>query len=222
MTSLVVIVLPIVLSLGYWQLSRGAEKRSMEMDYLSQLTALPVAPQAGVLQQRFKRIQLRGRFTDQAFLVDNQVANGRVGYWLVQVFDEVGGLRLLLNRGFVKAPRSRAELPQITNPGNDLRLIGAVWPFTGLVPVLDDDTWLQGWPKRVQRLDVARMAALVDALAVEIRLEPGQPGVDLAAPFAQLLNDAKHKGYAATWFGLGLTLVVLYLIYGFRNRQQEN
>ena len=160
MTGLVVVVFPIVLGLGYWQLSRGAEKRSMEMDYLSQLTALPVAPEAGALQQRFKRIQLRGRFTEQAFLVDNQVANGRVGYWLVQAFDEVGGLRLLLNRGFVEAPLGRGKLPHISNPGDDVRLIGAVWPFTGLVPVLDDDTWLQGWPKRVQRLDVARMAGV--------------------------------------------------------------
>ncbi len=218
MTALVVMVLPIFLSLGYWQLSRAAEKRSMEVDYLAQLTALPVRPENGALSQRFKRIRLQGRFTDQAFLVDNQIASGRVGYWLIQAFDEVGGRRLLLNRGFVEAPASRADLPEVNKPQGQLRLIGAVWPFTGLVPVLDDDAWPQGWPKRVQRLDVIRMAALVEAESVEIRLEPGQPGVERAAPFAQLLNDARHRGYAATWFALGFTLVVLYLIYGFKNR----
>ena len=97
-----------------------------------------------------------------------------------------------------------------------VEVIGAVWPFTGLVPLLDDDAWQGGWPKRVQRLDVERMAVAIEGSAVEIRLEPGQPGVVVAAPFAAVLSDAMHRGYAVTWFGLALALVGCYVFFGLK------
>ena len=100
-------------------------------------------------------------------------------------------------------------------------VVGAVWPFLGLLPVYDEDAWAAGWPKRVQRMEITRMAKEADAVAVEIRLEPGQPGVAQAAPFASVLSDAKHRGYASTWFGLALVLSVGYVIFGIRSARGE-
>jgi cytochrome oxidase assembly protein ShyY1 len=60
------------------------------------------------------------------------------------------------------------------------------------------------------------MAALVDAYPIELRLELGQPGVLAAAPFAQNFSDEKHRGYALTWYGLSVTLVLGFIIYGFK------
>lgn len=217
MSLFALIMLPTVISLGFWQLSRGAEKRSMEMDYLNQLTALPVTIDRMEAAKRFQRVRFHGQFGDEIFLVDNQVHEGRTGYWIVQVFDTTSGMRLLVNRGFIAAPRRRDELPSVSVPMGRIELVGTLWPFTGLIPVLDDDAWPAGWPKRVQRLDVARMAATVEAQALEIRLEPGQPGVETAAPFAKVLSDAKHMGYAATWFGLALVLTAGYVAFGFKN-----
>ncbi len=217
MTLFTVVLLPTVVALGFWQLSRGAEKRAMEMDYLAQLTALPSAAANVDEPLRFQRIRLRGRFGDAVFLVDNQIHQGRTGYWIVQVFDEVSGRRYLVNRGFIQAPALRDELPQIVSPKGDVEVVGAAWPFTGLIPVLDDDVWPAAWPKRVQRLDIARMAEQVAAVPHEIRLEPGQPGVLQAAPFATLLSDDKHMGYAATWFGLAVALVSGFVIFGLKN-----
>lgn len=194
----------------------------MEMDYLGQLTALPRS--AAELDEpiRFQRIKLKGRFGDAVFLVDNQIHQGRTGYWIVQVFDDQSGTRYLVNRGFIQAPQLRSELPRIEVPPGEVELIGTVWPFTGLIPVLDDDTWPDTWPKRVQRLDIVRMAASVDAMAHEIRLEPGQPGVQQAAPFAAVLSDAKHQGYAATWFGLAVALLTGFVIFGYKNAQSQS
>lgn len=224
MTSFVVVLLPLLISFGIWQLARGAEKRSMETDYLVQLTALPLAPTAQALQARFQRVRLRGQFGLETFLVDNQISNGRTGYWLVQTFDDASGQRFLTNRGFVAAPKLRSELPVLhqvmPQPEGPVSIIGTVWPYTGLIPLLDDDPWDLQWPTRVQRLDVARMAKVTGAVPVEIRLEPGQPGVEVAAPFAQVLSDAKHRGYAATWFGLAVALVVGYGVFGTRHARQ--
>ena len=217
MTLFTLLLLPVVVSLGFWQLSRGAEKRGMEMDYLTQLTALPLA--AGEAQQpgRFQRIKLSGRYGDEIFLVDNQIYQGRTGYWIVQVFDDASGLRFLVNRGFIEGPQLRSELPAVATPTGEVEVIGTVWPFTGLIPVLDDDVWGAEWPKRVQRLDIHRMAASVGAVEHEIRLEPGQIGVQHAAPFAAVLSDDKHLGYAATWFGLAAALLTGFAVFGIKN-----
>ena len=164
----------------------------------------------------FQRLRLVGQFGKAVFLVDNQVQAGRPGYWIVQAFDDNAGRRFLVNRGFVLAPPTRDQLPAVPAPAGEVTLLGVVWPFTGLVPLLDEDPWGEGWPKRVQRLDVARMGEAADAEPVEVRLEDGQPGVTIAAPFATVLSDAKHRGYAATWFGLAGALCVLFAVFGFR------
>ena len=65
------------------------------------------------------------------------------------------------------------------------------------------------------------MAAVVDAAPVEVRLEPGQTGVTKAAPLASVLSDAKHLGYAATWFGLAAALLILYVIYGLKRAREQ-
>ena len=102
---------------------------------------LPESPTATGLATPFQRLRLSGLFSEEIFLVDNQVADGRTGYWVVQLFEDQSGARLLVNRGFVVAPRLRAELPLISTPPGPVSLKGVVWPFTGLIPVLDDDIW---------------------------------------------------------------------------------
>jgi len=222
MTLFVLILLPIVLTLGVWQLSRGAEKRALESDYLDRLTSLPVQAAEFDPNVRFQRVKLSGEFQQQIFLVDNQVLNGKIGYWVLQLFNEAQGSRFIVNRGFLAAQARRDQLPEVPLVEGRVELVGVVWPYTGLIPVLDDDPWPQTWPKRVQRLDIKRMAQLLSAEPVEVRLEPGQAGVLQAAPFAQVLSDAKHRGYAATWFGLAITLLVGYLYLGIRNAREND
>ncbi|XOV83848.1 MAG: SURF1 family protein [bacterium] len=221
MTLFVVLLLPLVLSLGVWQLSRGAEKRALEGDYLDRLTSLPVRAADFDPNVRFQRVKLSGELQPQIFLVDNQVLDGRTGYWVLQLFNEAQGRRFIVNRGFIAAGERRDQLPQVPVLPGRIELLGVAWPFTGLIPVLDDDPWSDSWPKRVQRLDIKRMAQVVSAEPVEIRLEPGQPGVIQAAPFAQVLSDAKHRGYAATWFGLAITLLTGYVFLGISNAREK-
>lgn len=222
MTLFVVILLPTVLTLGAWQLSRGAEKRALESDYLDRLTSLPVQAAEFDPNVRFQRVKLVGELQPQIFLVDNQIFNGKTGYWVLQLFTETQGRRFIVNRGFLAALARRDQLPEVPLLPGQVELLGVAWPYTGLIPVLDDDVWPETWPKRVQRLDIKRMAALLSAEPVEVRLESGQPGVLQAAPFARVLSDAKHRGYAATWFGLAITLLVGYVFLGIRNAREKN
>jgi surfeit locus 1 family protein len=214
MTALLIFMLPVLLSLGAWQLERGAQKRTLENQYLAKLTELPVAPSPEALSQPFQALRLSGRYHPEIFLLDNQVSNGNVGFWVYQVFsDHVHG-RLLINRGFV-ASAGRDSLPSIQTPTTDISMIATAWPQLGLIPVWGNQQWSASWPKVIQRANVDRMAQMADTWPVELRLEPGQPSVLEPAPFASRLTDDKHRGYAVTWFGLAVVLVLGYCYLGF-------
>jgi cytochrome oxidase assembly protein ShyY1 len=97
-----------------------------------------------------------------------------------------------------------------------------LWPDLGLIPLAGRDPWSSVWPKRVQRLNVARMASqLENVVAREVRLEAGQPGV-LAAPGLNVaVQPAKHTGYAVQWFALAGVLALGYVAYGSKNREKR-
>ena len=217
------LLLPILLSLGNWQVQRGALKRELETAYLEQLTRLPVdvvavlpSATSDLALPPFTRVRLSGRYGREMFFLDNQVSAGEVGYWLFQTFVAQDGSRWLVNRGFVAAPKDRSALPDVGTPQGEVTLVASSWPDLGLPPLFGEEIWSEVWPKRIQRKDLQRMSEAAKSLVAELRLEPGQPGVLQAAPFAEPLSDAQHRGYALTWFGLALALVGGFVVYGFR------
>ena len=227
MSLFVLILLPLLLALGNWQLQRGALKRDLETDYLQQLTQLPKdlqkvlfdsgAPVNGALPLApFARVRLSGRYGEEMFFLDNQISDKQVGYWLFQIFIMTDGDKVLVNRGFVAASSQRNVLPVVTTPENQVTIIASVWPDLGLPPLLKQQDWAPTWPKRIQRRELLRMAEAAQSWASELRLEPGQAGELQAAPFAEPLSDAKHRGYALTWFGLAVALVLGYIAFGLR------
>ena len=219
MTLFVLVFLPLTVSLGLWQLERAQEKRDMQTSYLSQLTMLPVAPSAELEMRDFMRLRLRGYLREEVFLVDNQVLARQAGYWVVQVLEQHDGQRWLVNRGYTQAPESRAELPDIQPVAEAVDVVGIVWPDTGLVPLLAGDPWSGNWPERVQRLNVTRMAEVTEARPFEIRLEQSALAMQ-PAPFVTVLSEDKHLGYAATWFGLAIALLALYIYSGIPRREK--
>lgn len=226
MTVFVAVMLPVVVSLGFWQLDRGAGKRLLEQRSLARLGMLPVAAPERVPNAPdtdFLRVRLRGRYeSGHHYLVDNRVQRGQPGYWVVTRFRARDGRVFLVNRGWIEAPASRDVLPSVDGPPEDVSITGVLWPDMGLPPLLAEDPWPTRWPRRVQRLDVARMAAQGQGAApVEVRLEAGQPGVLSAAPVDVDFHPERHSGYAIQWFALAVVLAVGYGVFGLRRRHRS-
>ena len=197
MTTLVVGLLPVVIALGVWQLSRAEEKRVLIEERYARMGALPLAE--GALEDGkplpFTRVRLAGRFDpERVFLMDNQIMEGSTGYVVLHVFVSDTGRRYLVNRGWIAAPPRRDELPDPGVPATRV-ITTLIWPFTGLQPTFEDDSWGGGWPKRIQRLELKRMAQVADlALAVELRLENGQIGMLTPLPDANDLKSRQEHG----------------------------
>lgn len=124
-TLVVVVLLPLLVSLGFWQLSRGAEKSALLQSYAERRAAEPMA--STELQHTedpaFRRVRLHGQFdAEHSLLLDNRQRDGKVGVELLQPFqDRATGLWLLVNRGWLPWPDRRTP-PSFTTPTQALSL----------------------------------------------------------------------------------------------------
>ena len=119
MTLFTLFFLPVLLSLGKWQLERASFKQNLEFEYLASIVSLPVnlndseEKTFGELKN-FTKIRAEGRYIDQLFYLDNQTTNGQVGYWVFQPFlTNRSRQNLMVNRGFIRAPVLRLSLIHI-------------------------------------------------------------------------------------------------------------
>jgi len=220
MTLLLVLLLPLLFRLGFWQLDRAAEKQAYENAYLQRQGMLAIDPPAQPLSLPYARVRLDGHYDNEAqYLLDNQIREGQVGYWTITRFVATDGRSWLVNRGWVAAGSRREILPDITISEDPVTIVAVIWPDTGLPPLLAEDKWDQDWPLRIQRLNIARMAAQLESTeAVELRLEEGQPGVLAPAPLLIHVRASKNIGYAVQWFGLAAVLTIGFIVYGFRRK----
>ena len=163
-----------------------------------------------------------GRYlSEQQFLIDNIVINGRVGYFVITPLELSGSNEVVLvNRGWIARSRENDVLPAIavsTEVRDITARIGRL-PRVALRPERAVRSG-QDWPK------VAVYPQLAD-LAAELG-RPVAGTVLLLAPEADagyLRNwrppekgSMMHYGYAFQWSALALTVLVI-LIYQLRKK----
>ena len=213
--------LPILLALGSWQLDRAAQKRSVE-DRLFDARAQLVRPTpAGAVgeQDHLSAVRLQGRFdAAHLVLVDNRTFGGRVGYEVFAPLAERGdGTAVLVGLGWVPAPPERSALPVVTLPAGLVSVTGLVDHRAGDVPTFGEDVET-GWPLRVQRLDVERIATLLDRPLAPwpVMADRGEAGVQQHVFDPVRMPSTTHTGYAVQWFGLAAVLLAGWVIVGVR------
>jgi len=221
MTIFVAVFLPLTVTLGFWQIDRGAQKRAIEEARLASFGALPLDESRLNDAPSYARLRIEGRYDErQQFLVDNHTRHGVPGYVVITPFDSVGGRRLLVNRGWVEAPASRKDLPAIPAPTDDVRIIGSLWSASATTK--DTSAWDDRWPKRIEQFDARRIADAVKATEpVEFRLEEDQPGSFEPIVLGEEMSSTRHIGYAVQWFAMACALVAAYVVLGVRRGREQ-
>jgi len=224
-TLAVALLLPLLLTLGFWQLSRAEEKRLLLAEYEAIRQAPPITAAelfAQAAPKEGQAVLLRGQFDDKrSLLLDNRTRAGRVGLELLQPFqDKDSKLWLLVNRGWLPWP-DRRKPPVFTTPVGEQQLIARVY--------LRKKSWFQRantrsdeWPQLIIEVEPQNLWQTLerDGLPWQLRLQDG------AAAYVtdwQVINmpPAKHTGYAVQWFALAATLVGLYLYLGRHNAEKN-
>lgn len=221
-TLLSLCFLPLLLSLGNWQLNRAAEKQQIQNQLDARLSGQPIrlsgeAPEAGALQI-YAPVRLLGFYTDEYFLLDNRTRNGRVGYEVLQVFETGSGdtpkARWLINRGWLPAGSHRSELPEVRYPLAAKVITGFLYPARiegqGVTP---PHSRIQS----PQELSTRQLA--LSQPAWQIRLSADSDTAFTTDWHLITTSPQKHTGYAVQWFAMATALLLLWLLTATNLRQ---
>ena len=125
-TLVVMALLPVLVSLGFWQLSRAEQKRVLLTRYAERQQAAPLTVNQliATAEPVFRRVQLRGHLdAKHSLLLDNRIRDGQPGVELLQPFqDQASGQWVLLNRGWLPWPNRRTP-PVFSTPQNILDVL---------------------------------------------------------------------------------------------------
>jgi len=224
----VVLLLPLLLGLGFWQLDRAAQKRAILDDLASRGEDLPLNSLPHELDPsvwRFRRVALGGHFDNAHTLyLDNRIYQGAAGYHLLTPLRLDDGRGVLVNRGWVRLGPTRDILPPVPRRDGRLTVSGQLdtAPGTGLRLGSDGpESW--SWPRVVQRVDMAVLERdLGYPLLPLLLLEDDNGDAELVREWRPVVfGPERHTGYAVQWFGLALTLLVLYIAAHTRRSNRD-
>jgi surfeit locus 1 family protein len=219
-TLLALVLLPVTVSLGQWQLRRADEKRALIAER-AEHQALPPVPLNQLPQEqsqlRYRRVALTGSFdAAHCFLLDNQVHQGHVGYEIICPFaDQAAAQRVLVSRGFIAAPSLRTQLPAIPAVAAPVNIYGEVYLPTGEQVLLADLQAAGSWPRVVQSAAVDYLKSQLDASQGNsfypwiVRLDADSPAVLERHWQVVNLSPEMHTGYAVQWLAMAATLVLI-------------
>jgi len=167
-TLAVVVLCPLLASLGFWQLDRAAQKRQLAEGFASgsETVSLDGASIAEAMAElpRYQRVGISGNYEGgRQFLLDNMIHDGMAGYQVLTPFLVEGSeVRVMVNRGWIPKAFGTSLLPDVGVGEGSRRIRGRITqlPRSGLERTAE--TWpLPEWPRVVQ---FPVMAELAEAL----------------------------------------------------------
>lgn len=220
-------VLALLLSLSVWQWHRAGEKREFlkQQEHALQQETLQlsniVEHNAEVL--RYRTVKVTGHYDgSQQFLVDNQVSNGKVGFFVLTPFILQGSTKaVLVNRGWIAANQDRNVLPDVDLKIHDtITITGRVNHFPPVgIKLNGAEIPTETKPSVVQVVDSAVLAHKLGYELFDFQLELN---ADEANGFkrdwhtATIMPPEQHIAYSLQWLGLAITWIVLFSVFRFK------
>lgn len=224
LTLLTALLLPLLLSLGFWQLRRADEKAALQEQYTARQFELPVALErlnAGEDLQ-YRQVEFSGRYDNaHNYLLDNRIHQGRAGYDLITPFVTDTQKVVLVNRGWLPQGATRQDLPALEAIEGRVTVRGTIYVPVGRQLTLGVINENESWPQVIQTLDPIPAGTLAgyrvaDVFPYSVRLADGAPGVLVRDWPIVSMTPERHQGYAVQWFAMATMLLGLYLYYSTR------
>jgi len=213
---LVLLMMPLLISLGYWQLDRAQEKREILAEFKSNRESQPVGFELLDTSKnlQYRQVQFVGELdASRRVLLDNRVRNGRPGYEIFEVLTLASSeLKILVNRGWVQASLDRNELPDVESVLGQVQLRGSLYKILRGGLQLDDGVRaVESWPGRVGWISTERAAELFadEFFAYQLRLDSDSIGALTTGWPTVSVQPEKHTAYAVQWFVMALVLLLL-------------
>jgi surfeit locus 1 family protein len=213
------VAIGVCLAAGNWQRGRMVQKEALGAQMSAAQAAVRVPLPEGVADWnawRFRAVEARGTFdASRQFLVDNKVHRGRAGYHVVTPLRLADGRAVLVDRGWIAAGATRAELPVVPVPEAAVVVHGRL-----NVPPADYVELAHSAPERGvwQNLDPARFATATGLEVLPVVIEVTQDAGDgLAREWPRPDAGAdKHRIYMLQWYAFAALAAGLWGWFAWR------
>lgn len=205
-------------TLGTWQLRRAEFKEQLAAEFAASLRAPAVSLEQAlevIPEKKFVPVQLRGHYmASPTLLLDNQVEERATGVAVFNGFVSTQGQRLLIARGFLGVARDRLAFPNPAVPDSELTVRGILSaPPSGGIRMGEPTAAPASGPWLVMRIEPATLKPQFgpSLLPYVLLLDPADPHGFSRKWQPSTFGPERHRGYAVTWFGLAITVLVVFL-----------
>jgi surfeit locus 1 family protein len=213
--------------LGFWQLSRAAEKETRHAVIVAQMSA-PVLntpallAQSAQFEQLHQRVELQGEWLPEyTVYLDNRPMSGHAGFWVLTPLKLNATTRVLVQRGWVPRHQlDRTLLPTIQSPAGEVRVHGRIAPPPSHLMALSTEpevTDTASKPSKIrQNLNLETYATQTggEFAAVVLQTDPASDG--LLREWPEIAAGVeKNLAYAFQWFALAALQLMLYIWFQF-------
>jgi surfeit locus 1 family protein len=226
----VLVLTPLFIALGVWQLQRADEKRALIAAFEEGERA-PAQPVEEVLDggfdaARYRHVYAEGRYVgDRQFLLAARVEDGRPGYDVLTPLALANGAgTILVDRGFVPQDVSnRRPAAPVDVDSAERRVEGRVagLPRAGFRLGAAGEGGADAWPRVMLYPERAELEAALGRPLLEpmLLLDPDEPDGYVRNWRVSDMPPARHIAYALQWFAFAATLVVIYFVLRSRARR---
>lgn len=222
-----IIVIPILLSLGLWQLDRADEKRVMDKTVQEAISKKPLNvnfENIGQLETEiYRKTTIEGYFDSQnQMLLDNRTHLGKPGYHVISpfIFENKGKqYTILVNRGWIGYKGTRDNIPDISIDKAPRTLTGSIKALSDAIVLSGDEQTKQPVVmtssnyKLIQSIQLENLQKLTGysllPVVIELNKEQENGFIRVWKPYYGSID--KHNAYALQWFAMAIIVLFLFI-----------
>ena len=222
---LILATMAFLASLGFWQLDRADQKRTIEASIQKANTGVVelIVNQNELLNKEYYEVRLQGSYIgDKQFIYDNQIVDQASGYYVLTPFVLTGQSNaIMINRGFIPWNGRRDQLDDIAVDSTYREIKIQVSRPIKRIELKTSDISNQ-FPVLIQAIDFDVIEEISSTSFVDVigLLDPSSDDgfVRKWEPYTGSIE--KHIGYAIQWFLMALVLGIIGIRIGLKQRKK--
>ena len=222
---LILATMAFLVSLGFWQLDRADQKRTIEASIQKANTGVVelIVNQNELLNKEYYEVRLQGSYIgDKQFIYDNQIVDQASGYYVLTPFVLTGQSNaIMINRGFIPWNGRRDQLDDIAVDSAFREIKIQVSRPIKRIELKTSDISNQ-FPVLIQAIDFDVIEEISSTSFVDVigLLDPSSDDgfVRKWEPYTGSIE--KHIGYAIQWFLMALVLGIIGIRVGLKQRKK--
>ncbi len=228
-TIVFLLVLPVLLRLGFWQLDRAEEKRELIALFTQQNELGPIAIKDNLkldAKLNYRAAKVAGKYDlNKQIFVDNKIYQGKTGVHVMTPFKlKNSEYSILVNRGWVSMVIDRSALPEIETPKNNLSLNGKIKIFSKK-PFMVGEQYQsnEGWPALMQWINISEIEKKsgLKLLPYIFLLDKKEKSGYVRNWKPVVMLPEKSTSYAVQWFSLALALTIIYIVVNLKKELED-